>query len=133
MDCICKLLEDNTEKNGTIILKKTERSFKGLLRQWQDVMHLITKRLELSQTLAKIMADIKRLEDEVGKVLMGRPPPPVIHNKQDLQKDIDDLKVGLYIAPQIDLQLLWDGYTGKFYFSISVSNFGLFTATNFGF
>ena len=59
-------------------------------------MHLITKRLELSQTLAKIMADIKRLEDDVGKVLMGRPPPPVIHNKQELQKDIDDLKVGGY-------------------------------------
>ena len=96
VECICKLLEDNTEKNGTIILKKTERSFKGLLRQWQDVMHLITKRLELSQTLAKIMADIKRLEDDVGKVLMGRPPPPVIHNKQELQKDIDDLKVGGY-------------------------------------
>ena len=94
VDCIFKLLEDNTEKNGTIILKKTERSFKGLLRQWQDVMHLITKRLELTQTLTKIMADIKRLEEDVGKVLMGRPPPPVMHNKEDLQKDIDGLKVG---------------------------------------
>lgn len=92
VDCIFKLLEDNTEKNGTVVLKKTERSFKGLLRQWQDVMHLITKRLELTQTLTKIMADIKRLEEDVGKVLMGRPPPPVMHNKEDLQKDIDGLK-----------------------------------------
>ena len=33
------------------------------------------------------------MEEEVGKVLMGRPPPPVMHNKSDLEKDIEGLKV----------------------------------------
>ena len=65
----------------------------GLLRQWQDMLHLIVKQLQLSETLNKIIGDIKRLEEEVGKVLMGRPPPPVMHNKSDLEKDIDGLKV----------------------------------------
>ena len=67
----------------------------GLLRQWQDMLHLIVKQLQLSETLNKIVCDIKRLEEEIGKVLMGRPPPPVMHNKSDLEKDIDGLKVGL--------------------------------------
>ena len=59
------------------------------------MLHLIVKQLELSETLDKITGDIKRLEDEIGKVLMGRPPPPVMHNKADLEKDIDGLKVSL--------------------------------------
>ena len=68
----------------------------GLLRQWQDMLHLIVKQLQLSETLNKIVGDIKRLEEEVGKVLMGRPPPPVMHNKSDLEKDIDGLKVSYF-------------------------------------
>ena len=66
------------------------------------MLHLIVKQLELSETLDKITGDIKRLEDEIGKVLMGRPPPPVMHNKADLEKDIDGLKVSLvYLGPVI--------------------------------
>ena len=57
------------------------------------MLHLIVKQLQLSETLNKIVGDIKRLEEEIGKVLMGRPPPPVMHNKSDLEKDIDGLKV----------------------------------------
>ena len=57
------------------------------------MLHLIVKQLQLSETLNKIVGDIKRLEEEVGKVLMGRPPPPVMHNKSDVEKDIDGLKV----------------------------------------
>ena len=123
VDCILKLLDENTEKAESTLLKKTERSFRGnilirktfkstkflhflcnynvfirnigLLRQWQDMLHLIVKQLQLSETLNKIVGDIKRLEEEIGKVLMGRPPPPVMHNKSDLEKDIDGLKVGL--------------------------------------
>ena len=67
--------------------------YSGLLRQWQDMLHLIVKQLQLSENLSKIVGDIKRLEEEVGKVLMGRPPPPVMHNKSDLEKDIEGLKV----------------------------------------
>ena len=59
------------------------------------MLHLIVKQLQLSETLNKIVGDIKRLEEQVGKVLMGRPPPPVMHNKSDLEKDIDGLKVSL--------------------------------------
>ena len=125
VDCILKLLDENTEKAESTLLKKTERSFRGnilirntfkstkffiisilcnynvlilnigLLRQWQDMLHLIVKQLQLSETLNKIVGDIKRLEEEIGKVLMGRPPPPVMHNKSDLEKDIDGLKVSL--------------------------------------
>ena len=57
------------------------------------MLHLIVKQLQLSENLNKIVGDIKRLEEEVGKVLMGRPPPPVMHNKSDLEKDIEGLKV----------------------------------------
>ena len=60
------------------------------------MLHLIVKQLQLSETLNKIIGDIKRLEEEVGKVLMGRPPPPVMHNKSDLEKDIDGLKVSWF-------------------------------------
>ena len=57
------------------------------------MLHLIVKQLQLSENLSKIVGDIERLEEEVGKVLMGRPPPPVMHNKSDLEKDIEGLKV----------------------------------------
>jgi hypothetical protein len=59
------------------------------------MLHLIVKQLQLSETLSKIVGDIKRLEEEIGKVLMGRPPPPVMHNKSDLEKDIDGLKASI--------------------------------------
>jgi hypothetical protein len=95
VDCILKLLDENTEKAESTLLKKTERSFRGLLRQWQDMLHLIVKQLQLSETLNKIVGDIKRLEEEIGKVLMGRPPPPVMHNKSDLETDIDGLKASI--------------------------------------
>ena len=52
-----------------------------------------TIQCKVTENLNKIVGDIKRLEEEVGKVLMGRPPPPVMHNKSDLEKDIEGLKV----------------------------------------
>ena len=88
------------------------------MRQWQDMLHLIVKQLQLSENLNKIVGDIKRLEEEVGKVLMGRPPPPVMHNKSDLEKDIEGLKVSCNGWYTTTLQWIVSEYIVENYYSL---------------
>ena len=78
------------------------------------MLHLIVKQLQLSETLNKIVGDIKRLEEEIGKGLMGRPPPPVMHNKSDLEKDIDGLKVSLHYRIQHPSKIAQNSITARY-------------------
>ena len=91
--------------------------FLGLLRHWQEMLHLIVKRLQLSDTLSKLILDIQTLESNLSDVAKSHnqqqqqqqhqpqhqqqqqqlhptsTAQKVIHNKNDLERDIQELKV----------------------------------------
>merc|ERR1712045_903758 len=68
IDCILKLLDESGAENSTVVvLKKTERSFKGLLKQWQEILQMIVQRLQLSETYGQIMDHVQKLETNLQK------------------------------------------------------------------
>merc|ERR1712228_95131 len=74
IDCILKLL-DESGTEGSTVLKKTERSFKGLLKQWQEILEMIIKRLQLSEAFGKIMKDVESMESNLESVALPQDNP----------------------------------------------------------
>ena len=113
IDCILKLL-DESGAEGSSVMKKTERSFKGkkkrkikkeksliffffflgLLKQWQEILEMIVKRLQLSETYNKVMEEVKTFESNLDRMTSGlKEPQQIFHCKEDLEKHIQSLKV----------------------------------------
>ena len=94
IDCILKLLDESGAENSTVVvLKKTERSFKGLLKQWQEILQMIVKRLQLSETYGNITVEVEALEVKMGKVAVPQDHVNLFHRKEDLENHIENLKV----------------------------------------
>ena len=119
-----KLPHPQTGWNPTSWKIITESLFQisGLLRHWQEMLHLIVKRLQFSECLSKLILDIQTLESNLREIsgnpvqsmtsssdhvtssevhemslavspLILNPSPNVIHNKNDLEREIQGLKV----------------------------------------
>merc|ERR1711963_1122586 len=99
-------------------MKKTERSFKGLLKQWQEILEMIVKRLQLSETYNKVMEEVKTFESNLDRMTSGlKEPQQIFHCKEDLEKHIQSLKVSTILNAKytssnhatFQLHLLKDG------------------------
>ncbi len=66
----------------------------GMLKQWQEVLEMIRKRLQLSENLTRLRQDIQVYEDTLT-ALVPRDLSP-IHSKEDLETHIQQLKVDHY-------------------------------------
>ena len=104
---------DESGAEGSSVMKKTERSFKGkknpklkkksliffsfllgLLKQWQEILEMIVKRLQLSETYNKVMEEVKTFESNLDRMTSGlKEPQQIFHCKEDLEKHIQSLKV----------------------------------------
>ena len=68
--------------------------FLGLLKQWQEILQMIVKRLQLSEAFGKIMKDVECMEGNLEKVALPQDnPQQLFHSQQDLENHIGRLKV----------------------------------------
>ena len=68
--------------------------FQGLLKQWQEILEMIVKRLQLSETYNKVMDEVKTFESNLDRMTSGlKEPQQIFHCKEDLEKHIQSLKV----------------------------------------
>ena len=88
--------ESGAENSTVVVLKKTERSFKGLLKQWQEILQMIVQRLQLAETYGKIMENVQKLENNLQKSKLPH-DEEIFHRKEDLEQHIELLKVS-YLA-----------------------------------
>jgi len=115
IDCILKLL-DESGAEGSTVLKKTERSFKGLLKQWQESLEMIVKRLQLSELHNKIMEEVNTFEINLDRMTSDlNQPQQLFHCKEDLEKHIQNLKTSLHHLSQHKTDL--------FHINVEIHNF----------
>ena len=69
----------------------------GLLKQWQEILQMIVKRLQLSEAFGKIMKDVESMESNLESVALPQDnPQQLFHSQQDLENHIQTLKVRDY-------------------------------------
>ena len=77
----------------------------GLLKQWQEILQMIVKRLQLSEAFGKIMKDVESMESNLESVALPQDnPQQLFHSQQDLENHIQTLKVReiiLNISPHL--------------------------------
>ena len=85
----------------------------GLLKQWQEILEMIIKRLELSEAYNKIMEEVKTFESNLDHLTSGlNKPQQLFHCKEDLEKHIQILKVSVSSKRNIT-ELLTQPFTRK--------------------
>ena len=74
-----------------------KKSILGLLKQWQEILQMIVKRLQLSEAFGKIMKDVECMEANLEKVALPQDnSQQLFHSQQDLENHIEGLKVSLF-------------------------------------
>ena len=64
------------------------------MKQWQEILEMIVKRLQLSETYNKVMEEVKTFESNLDRMTSGlKEPQQIFHCKEDLEKHIQSLKV----------------------------------------
>ena len=64
------------------------------MKQWQEILQMIVKRLQLSEAFGKIMKDVECMEANLEKVALPQDnSQQLFHSQQDLENHIGRLKV----------------------------------------
>ena len=64
------------------------------MKQWQEILQMIVKRLQLSEAFGKIMKDVESMESSLESVALPQNnPQQLFHSQQDLENHIQTLKV----------------------------------------
>ena len=67
------------------------------MKQWQEILQMIVKRLQLSEAFGKIMKDVECMEGNLEKVALPQDnPQQLFHSQQDLENHIGRLKVRVH-------------------------------------
>ena len=68
------------------------------MKQWQESLEMIVKRLQLSELHNKIMEEVNTFEINLDRMTSNlNQPQQLFHCKEDLEKHIQNLKVSTYI------------------------------------
>ena len=68
------------------------------MKQWQESLEMIVKRLQLSELHNKIMEEVNTFEINLDRMTSDlNQPQQLFHCKEDLEKHIQNLKVSTYI------------------------------------
>ena len=67
------------------------------MKQWQESLEMIVKRLQLSELHNKIMEEVNTFEINLDRMTSDlNQPQQLFHCKEDLEKHIQNLKVSTY-------------------------------------